>query len=77
MTKSMKRLILMVMLTMVLAIPALCTTGYFYITCNGVAYQIYLPCPGNQVPWAVCWCTTWSQTGGYSGCSISAGCGAE
>lgn len=72
-----KRLLMLAILTMSLAIPALAIEPICvpkYATCpSGATYGAVVCCEGGSA-YADCGCTTWSASGGYGGCELIVGC---
>lgn len=73
--RTSKRLYVLVLLTMAAAIPALATTCTQFVgSCpDGTEWGEYVCCD-QGMPYAGCYCQSWSRSGGYSGCSGYAGC---
>lgn len=74
--RTSKRLYMLVLLTMAAAIPAIATTTCQEITgtCpDGRSWGVYVCCVSGS-PYAECYCSSWSRSGGYSNCGVTAGC---
>lgn len=70
-----KRLFLLALATAALAIPAVAGCTSHYVTCpDGTETGATVCCGAGQTSGAACTCTGWSQSGGYTGCSLTTIC---
>lgn len=76
-SSSTKKLLLLTMATLALAVPALATsdcTGYSVSCPDGTQTGALVCCGGGQSSYAECDCATWSQSGGWSDCFVTTLC---